>query len=123
MSYTLMPGDRAPNFEGLKGTDGKLYGLKKLDSDLFKVLFFTCNHCPYVTGSDELTRNIAEKFKNKVEFIAINSNSENTYEEDAYENMVLRMKEFNLPKPLIFFFLIINGSFYIPVEILIILET
>ena len=97
MSYTLMPGDKAPNFEGLKGTDGKLYGLKELDSDLFKVLFFTCNHCPYVTGSDELTRNIAEKFKDKVEFIAINSNSENTYEEDSYENMVLRMKEFDFP--------------------------
>ena len=37
MSYTLMHGDKAPNFEGLKGTDGKLYGLKELYSDLYKV--------------------------------------------------------------------------------------
>ena len=36
-------------------------------------------------------------FQDKVEFIAINSNSENTYEEDSYENMVLRMKELNFP--------------------------
>ena len=97
MSYTLMPGDEAPFFEGLKGTDGNLYSLKDLSSELFKVLFFTCNHCPYVTGSDELTRNIAEKFADKVKFVAINSNSESTYEEDSYENMILRMEEFKFP--------------------------
>ena len=92
-----MLGDKAPNFEKLKSTDGNLYSLKDFNSNLFKVLFFTCNHCPYVTGSDELTRNIADMFQDKAEFIAINSNSENTYEEDSYENMVLRMKEFNFP--------------------------
>ena len=92
-----MLGDKAPNFEKLKSTDGNLYSLKDFNSSLFKVLFFTCNHCPYVTGSDELTRNIADMFQDKVEFIAINSNSENTYEEDSYENMVLRMKELNFP--------------------------
>jgi len=97
MTYTLMLGDKAPNFEKLKSTDGNLYSLKDFNSSLFKVLFFTCNHCPYVTGSDELTRNIADMFQDKVEFIAINSNSENTYEEDSYENMVLRMKELNFP--------------------------
>jgi len=97
MAYTLMLGDKAPNFEKLKSTDGNLYSLKDFNSSLFKVLFFTCNHCPYVTGSDELTRNIADMFQDKVEFIAINSNSENTYEEDSYENMVLRMKELNFP--------------------------
>ena len=33
-----MPGDEAPFFEGLKGTDGNLYSLKDLNSELFKVL-------------------------------------------------------------------------------------
>ena len=97
MSYTLMPGDIAPNFESLKGTDGNIYRKEDFNSDLFKVIFFTCNHCPYVTGSDELTRNIADKFEARAEFIAINSNSENTYAEDSYENMVLRMKEYDFP--------------------------
>ena len=97
MSYTLMPGDKAPNFENLKGTNGNLYSLKDLSTNLFKVIFFTCTHCPYVPGSDELTRSIADMFADKVQFVAINSNSENTYEEDSYENMVLRMKEFNFP--------------------------
>ena len=56
------------------------------------------NHCPYVTGSDEVTRQTANKFRDKdVSFIAINSNSANTYQEDSFENMVLRMEEYNFP--------------------------
>ena len=97
MTYTILPGEKAPNFEGLKGTDGNLYGLNDIGLNQFRVIFFTCNHCPYVTGSDELTRKVAEKFQKEVEFVAINSNSKNTYEEDSYENMVLRMEEFNFP--------------------------
>ena len=97
MSYTLMPGDEAPFFEGLKGTDGNLYSLKDLSSELFKVLFFTCNHCPYVTGSDELTRELVDSFKEQVNFVAINSNSKNTYGEDSFENMVLRMEANKFP--------------------------
>ena len=97
MTYTILLGEKAPNFEGLKGTDGNLYGLNDIGLNQFRVIFFTCNHCPYVTGSDELTRKVAEKFQKEVEFVAINSNSKNTYEEDSYENMVLRMEEFNFP--------------------------
>jgi peroxiredoxin len=62
------------------------------------VIFFTCNHCPYVIGSDEVTRSTADKFKKKgVEFVAINSNSADTYPEDSFEGMVQRMKEKHFP--------------------------
>ena len=97
MSYTLELGGEAPNFDSLLSTDGRLYSRSDINKRLLKVVFFTCNHCPYVTGSDELTRSNADMFADKVQFVAINSNSENTYEEDSYENMVLRMKEFNFP--------------------------
>ncbi len=97
MSYTLELGEEAPNFESLLSTDGRLYSRLDINKRLLKVVFFTCNHCPYVTGSDELTRNVALRFQNEVEFVGINSNSKNTYEEDSYENMVLRMEEFNFP--------------------------
>ena len=97
MSYTLEIGEEAPNFGSLLSSDGRFYSLSDINKKPFKVIFFTCNHCPYVTGSDELTRSVALKFKNEVEFIAINSNSKNTYEEDSYENMVLRMEEFRFP--------------------------
>ena len=97
MSYTLELGGEAPNFVSLLSTDGRLYSRSDINKRLLKVVFFTCNHCPYVTGSDELTRNVALRFQNEVEFVGINSNSKNTYEEDSYENMVLRMEEFNFP--------------------------
>jgi thiol-disulfide isomerase/thioredoxin len=62
------------------------------------VIFFTCNHCPYVLGSDEVTRRTAERFYSEgVRFVAINSNSANTYEEDSFENMVRRMDENRFP--------------------------
>ncbi|MDD3605193.1 MAG: thioredoxin family protein, partial [Kiritimatiellae bacterium] len=60
--------------------------------------FFTCNHCPYVLGSDEVTRATALKFRDRgVRFVAINSNSRNTYAEDDFEHMVARMNEQKFP--------------------------
>ena len=97
MAYTLQIGDQAPDFN-LKATDGKQYGLRDFSDSRILVVFFTCNHCPYVLGSDEVTRETAEKFAAQgVRFVAINSNSPNTYEEDSFENMVLRMNEKRFP--------------------------
>ena len=96
MSFTLQLGQKAPEFN-LISTSNENISVSSFDSK-FLVIFFSCNHCPYVTGSDEVTRQTANKFKDKdVCFIAINSNSANTYEEDSFENMVLRMEEYNFP--------------------------
>ena len=96
MSFTLQLGQKAPEFN-LISTSNENVSITSFDSK-FLVIFFTCNHCPYVTGSDEVTRQTANKFRDKdVSFIAINSNSANTYEEDSFENMILRMEEFNFP--------------------------
>lgn len=93
MAYTLQIGDQAPDFH-LKATDGKRYGLRDFLDARILVVFFTCNHCPYVLGSDEVTRKTVNQFKPQgVSFVAINSNSSNTYTEDSFENMVLRMNE------------------------------
>jgi peroxiredoxin len=97
MSYTLQPGRKAISFR-LPATDGKEYSLSDFDEYPYLVVFFTCNHCPYVIGSDEVTRATAEKFRDRgVAFVGINSNSEHTYEEDSFPNMVKRMKEHNFP--------------------------
>ena len=96
MSFTLRLGQKAPEFN-LISTSKEKVSITSFDSK-FLVVFFTCNHCPYVTGSDEVTRQTANKFKDKdVSFVAINSNSANTYQEDSFENMVLRMEEYNFP--------------------------
>jgi peroxiredoxin len=82
----------------LPATDGNSYSLDDFSSSKVLVVFFTCNHCPYVIGSDENTRSIAERFSDKgVGFVAINSNSKNTYAEDSFEHMVVRMDEFKFP--------------------------
>ncbi len=97
MSFTLQIGQKAVDFT-LPATDGKKYSLSDFSSNKFLVIFFTCNHCPYVTGSDEITRATAEKYMGKgVGFAGINSNSESTYEEDSFPNMVKRMKQQRFP--------------------------
>ena len=96
MPFTLQIGDKAPEFT-LPATDGKTYALTNLDAPVL-VVFFTCNHCPYVIGSDEATRASAEKFAGQgVQFVGINSNSANTYAEDSFDHMVRRMQEHRFP--------------------------
>jgi peroxiredoxin len=97
MSFTLNIGSKAPGFQ-LKATDGKIYSLSDFDESRYLVVFFTCNHCPYVLGSDEVTRKTALKFETRgVRFVAINSNSANTYQEDDFNHMVGRMKQYRFP--------------------------
>lgn len=97
MSFTLPIGAQAPDFH-LPATDGKTYSLDSFSASPYLVISFTCNHCPYVIGSDEVTRQTVEKFKDKgVAFVGINSNSEKTYAEDSFENMVKRMEEHHFP--------------------------
>jgi peroxiredoxin len=97
MAFTLELGKRAPDFK-LPATDGKTYGLSDFKDAKVLVIFFTCNHCPYVTGSDEVTRKTALKFiPQGVKFVGINSNSKNTHAEDSFEHMVERMKTHKFP--------------------------
>jgi peroxiredoxin len=97
MAFTLETGQKAIDFK-LPSTDGKEYCLSDFDKYKYLVIFFTCNHCPYVIGSDEITRATVEKFSKKgVGWAGINSNSENTYPEDSFPNMIERMKKHKFP--------------------------
>jgi len=97
MAYTLQIGEKAPAFE-LPATDGRTYRLSDFDDAKVLVISFTCNHCPYVKGSDEVTRRTVEKFSPRgVKFVMINSNSPNTYAEDSFDNMVARIREHRFP--------------------------
>ena len=97
MAFTLEIGQKAPDFS-LPATDWAVYSLADLADSSVLVIFFTCNHCPYVIGSDEVTRATAEKFiPQGVAFIGINSNSPNTYPEDSFDHMVKRMDHYKFP--------------------------
>ncbi len=97
MSFTLQIGDSAPNFK-LPATDGKTYQLSDFADARVLVVFFTCNHCPYVLGSDEVTRQTAVKFAPRgVKFVGINANSKETHPDDDFDHMVSRMAEQKFP--------------------------
>ncbi|UOQ86806.1 thioredoxin family protein [Gracilibacillus salinarum] len=97
MAFTLELGQKAPDFS-LPATDGKTYSLADFKNAKMLVVFFTCNHCPFVVGSDEVTRKTAEKFAAQgVQFIGINANSVKTKPNDSFEGMVERMEEKQFP--------------------------
>jgi peroxiredoxin len=97
MAFTLEIGAAAPDFS-LPATDGKTYQLSDFDDFPVLVVFFTCNHCPYVLGSDEVTRGTVDKYAPKgVKFVGINANSSNTYPEDSFDHMVERMQTHKFP--------------------------
>lgn len=97
MAFTLQIGKDAPEFE-LPGTDGRTHMLADWADAELLVIFFTCNHCPYVLNSDAITAQIARTYEPKgVRFVAINSNSAATYPEDSFDHMVKRMKELRFP--------------------------
>lgn len=97
MAFTLQIGEAAPAFS-LPGTDGRTYSLDDFKDAEALVVFFTCNHCPFVLGSDEVTRATAEKYiPHGTAFVGINANSVNTNPDDSFDNMVARMKEHRFP--------------------------
>lgn len=99
MAFTLQIGERAPDFS-LPGVDGKNYSLADFADAPLLVVAFTCNHCPYVVGSEDRIIAFAQEYSGRgVAFVAINSNSQNTYADDSYEHMVERArdKQFSFP--------------------------
>jgi peroxiredoxin len=97
MPFTLPLGAQAPDFN-LPATDGKRYTLADFADAETLVVFFTCNHCPFVLGSDEVTRTTAVKYAGKgVRFVAINSNWVGVHPEDSWDHMITRMQERRFP--------------------------
>ena len=102
MAFTLEIGEQAPDF-ALPATDGNTYSLSDFEDADALVIFFTCNHCPYVLGSDEVTRRTAESYADRgVKFVAINANSAQTHPDDDFAHMVTRMAEQQFPWPYLY---------------------
>ena len=97
MAFTLPIGSKAPDFK-LPATDGKTYSLNDFKDSKALVVFFTCNHCPFVTGSNVVTRATALKYGDHgVRFVGINSNSKKTHPDDDFPHMVTTMEKEKFP--------------------------
>jgi peroxiredoxin len=93
MSFTLQLGQAAPDFK-LPGVDGKQYSLASFKPAKLLVVAFTCNHCPYVIGSeDRMNRFFADYSPRGVAMVAINSNETEGHPTDSFEHMVQRAKD------------------------------
>jgi peroxiredoxin len=93
MAFTLEPGQSAPDFN-LPGVDGKNYSLANFKDAKLLVIAFSCNHCPYVIGSEErIQKFVADYAPKGVAFVAINSNETEGHPGDSFDNMVIRARE------------------------------
>lgn len=97
MSFTLAIGAAAPDF-CLPATDGKCYTLASFAEAKVLVVFFTCNHCPAVLGSNCSTRATVEKYAPAgVKFVGINANSILVHNEDSFKKMIEVMAQEQFP--------------------------
>lgn len=99
MSFTLQLGENAPNFS-LPATDGHTYSLESFQEAPILVIVFSCNHCPYVVGSEDRMIAFANDYKERgVQLVAINSNAVTTYADDSFDHMIVRAREKGFPFP------------------------
>jgi peroxiredoxin len=93
MAFTLQIGESAPDFQ-LPGVDSREWSLADFADAKVLIVAFTCNHCPFVTGSeDRIKRLIAEYGPKGVALVAVNSNETENHPTDSFEHMVERARE------------------------------
>ncbi len=93
MAFTLQLGEAAPDFD-LPGVDGKNHSLAEFAEASLLVVAFTCNHCPYVVGSEERINKLQADYAPRgVALVAINSNETDNHPTDSFEHMVQHAKE------------------------------
>lgn len=83
----------APDFT-LRGADGRDHTLAEYADAPVLVVFFSCNHCPYVQAYENRLMALQREFAPRgVRFVAINSNSAESHPQDSYPRMVERARE------------------------------
>lgn len=86
-TFSLKPGDTAPSFQ-LPDPDGTVHSLEKSLGEKGTLVFFACNHCPYVVLVAELLAKIASQLSDKgIKTVAISSNDVENYPQDAPDKM------------------------------------
>jgi len=97
MEQRLAIGSTVPGFS-LPAIDGKNYSLEDFSAFPLLLIFFSCNHCPYVQAYEERIIKLQNDFEDSgLQIIAINSNDAALYAEDSFDEMKKRAreKEFN----------------------------
>ena len=90
----IEPGDAAPDFRlpnANSSAGAEQMSLTDVSRASGTVVLFTCNHCPYVVGSEERIEAIANTARGlDMGFVGINSTDPIAYESDNWDSMVKR---------------------------------
>ncbi len=95
-------GSSLPKFS-LTSTDGQTIGDDYLRGAPVSLVFFSCNHCPYVKGSEDFLIGVVNEFKKDgIKAVSISSNDPVQYPDDSFEKMKQKSKDMGLPYPYLF---------------------
>jgi peroxiredoxin len=84
----------------LRNVDGAMISQNFFQGAKASLVFFSCNHCPYVKGSEDLLVRLVREFEPKgLRTVAINSNDAQKYPDDSFEMMQQKAKIAALPYP------------------------
>lgn len=87
----LLIGAEGPSFEGLAGTDGRLYGFTDFRDRTALVLIFSSNRCPTAKAYARRMVELQDAYeRNGVQLVAINSNDPHLYPDERFGLMVER---------------------------------
>lgn len=95
-------GSPLPEFS-LPNVDGRVVHSAELRGAQAALVVFSCNHCPYVKGSEEKLIAIVRSFEARgLKSVAISSNDATKYPEDSFEKMKEKSTAMKLPYPYLY---------------------
>lgn len=102
ISDILPLGSTMPSFS-LPNVDGRDISNSFFDGARGAVVGFSCNHCPYVKGSDQALLELAGRFQSQgIRFVMISSNDAAQYPDDSFEKMKEKAENMKLPFPYLY---------------------
>ena len=102
-SNMLPLGSRASEFSLVDTVSGHVMSLKELKGERGTVIFFICNHCPFVIHvNKELVRLANDYMPKGISFIAISSNDVENYPQDGPDLMKIKAAEESYPFPYLY---------------------
>jgi peroxiredoxin len=95
-------GSTLPEFV-LPNVDGRQVSDQYLREGKMALVVFTCNHCPYVKGSESQLVEIASRYAaDGLRVVTISSNDAVKYPEDSFEKMKEKAQALKLPYPYLY---------------------
>ncbi len=102
-SNSFRKGTIAPNFTLLDSVSNNLISLQDVRGEKGTVVFFICNHCPFVIHVNQQLVRLAKDYQSRgFGFVAISSNDVKNYPQDGPDKMKLHAKEQGYPFPYLY---------------------